>query len=117
MSPALGRLLPVRKSGTGLLHAAGTPVGGSVLDFWQWSASDLMSNATRGRLAEYIVYRAVRGAAGACGTVTRGKAASAKRMHHDSHTQAATGSRRGPHHCSYRYIARVSRRNGARARA
>ena len=27
----------------------------SLLDFWKWSVSDLMSNATRGRLAEFIV--------------------------------------------------------------
>jgi len=27
----------------------------NLLDFWQWSCSDLVSNATRGRLAEYIV--------------------------------------------------------------
>lgn len=27
----------------------------SLLDFWQWMASDLLSNATRGRLAEYLV--------------------------------------------------------------
>ncbi|MBL9189804.1 MAG: hypothetical protein JNK23_20150 [Opitutaceae bacterium] len=28
-------------------------------DFWRWSASDLVSNATRGRLAEFIVARAL----------------------------------------------------------
>ena len=27
----------------------------TVLDFWRWSTSDLMSNATRGVLAEYLV--------------------------------------------------------------
>ncbi len=62
MSASLGRLHAVRKTGNETLHDAGMAVGGSVLDFWQWSASDLMSNATRGRLAEYIVYRAVGGA-------------------------------------------------------
>lgn len=30
-------------------------IGFSVLDFWQWSVSDLLSNATRGRFAEFIV--------------------------------------------------------------
>ena len=30
----------------------------SVHDFWAWSVSDLVSNATRGRLAEYIVAKA-----------------------------------------------------------
>lgn len=32
---------------------------GSLLDFWQWSASDLVSNATRGLFAEYLVRQAV----------------------------------------------------------
>jgi hypothetical protein len=29
------------------------------MDFWRWSASDLLSNATRGRFAEFIVARAL----------------------------------------------------------
>jgi hypothetical protein len=37
----------------------GEPVGGNLLDFWRWSASDVVSNATRGVLAEYIVARAL----------------------------------------------------------
>jgi hypothetical protein len=44
------------------VHADGVPLGGSLLDFWRWSASDLVSNATRGRLAEYLVHRALDGA-------------------------------------------------------
>lgn len=31
----------------------------TVLDFWQWSTSDLLSNATRGRLGEYLVATAL----------------------------------------------------------
>jgi hypothetical protein len=31
----------------------------SVMDFWQWSTSDLVSNATRGMLAEFIVATAL----------------------------------------------------------
>lgn len=31
----------------------------NVLEFWRWSASDLVSNATRGRLAEFIVASAL----------------------------------------------------------
>lgn len=27
----------------------------TLLDFWKWNSSDLLSNATRGRLAEFIV--------------------------------------------------------------
>ena len=30
----------------------------SLLDFWRWSVSDILSNATRGRLAEFIVAKA-----------------------------------------------------------
>jgi hypothetical protein len=33
-------------------------------DFWKWSASDLLSNATRGRLAEFIVAKALGGSGG-----------------------------------------------------
>jgi hypothetical protein len=35
------------------------PTDFSVLDFWRWSVSDLVSNATRGRLAEFIVAKAL----------------------------------------------------------
>jgi hypothetical protein len=31
----------------------------SLLDFWQWSASDILSNATRSRFAEFIIATAV----------------------------------------------------------
>jgi hypothetical protein len=31
----------------------------TLLDFWQWAASDLVGNTNRGRLAEYIVARAL----------------------------------------------------------
>lgn len=31
----------------------------SLLDFWRWSVSDILSNATRGRLAEFIIATAV----------------------------------------------------------
>ena len=30
-------------------------IGYSLLEFWQWSVSDILSNATRGRFAEFIV--------------------------------------------------------------
>ena len=35
------------------------PVGFDLLSFWQWSSSDLVGNALRGVLAEYIVSCAV----------------------------------------------------------
>ena len=42
----------------------GIPLSVTLLDFWRWSASDLLNNAMRGVLAEYIV---------ACGLgITRG---------------------------------------------
>lgn len=44
-----------RKTGSETFSFQGLPNGQSVLDFWRWSVSDLVSNATRGRLAEFIV--------------------------------------------------------------
>jgi hypothetical protein len=35
------------------------PLDISLLNFWRWSVSDLVSNATRGRLAEFIVANAL----------------------------------------------------------
>lgn len=35
-------------------------VGYSLLEFWQWSVSDILSNATRGRFAEFIVGTAIK---------------------------------------------------------
>ena len=34
-------------------------VGYSLLEFWQWSVSDILSNATRGRFAEFVVGTAI----------------------------------------------------------
>jgi hypothetical protein len=48
-----------RKTGTERFHVDGQDLGFDLLSFWQWSASDLVSNATRGRVAEYIVARAL----------------------------------------------------------
>lgn len=57
---ALNRPLSVGPlSGDEPLRAAGKPTGVTLRDFWKWSASDLVSNATRGRLAEFIVARAL----------------------------------------------------------
>lgn len=52
-------LCPTRKSGTEPFHREGVPQPFSVQDFWAWSASDLISNAIRGRLAEFIVAQAL----------------------------------------------------------
>lgn len=47
------------KSGTSPLRASGCPLGFTLQDFWQWSLSDLVSNASRGVLAEFIVATAL----------------------------------------------------------
>lgn len=59
MSTDLGRRQPLRKTGAERLHSGGTDLGVDLLGFWQWSVSDLVSNATRGRLAEFIVAKAL----------------------------------------------------------
>ncbi len=48
---------PGRLSGDEKFHAEGVGLEIPLIDFWQWVASDLLSNATRGRLAEYLVAR------------------------------------------------------------
>ena len=57
MTDPFPRIIPIRRQGSEALHADGQSLGGTLLDFWQWSASDLVSNATRGRFAEYLVAR------------------------------------------------------------
>jgi hypothetical protein len=44
-----------RRTGTEHLHRAGEPLGATLLHFWQWSASDLVSNTCRSVVAESIV--------------------------------------------------------------
>ena len=51
----LDQLPLARKTGDERLQVHGQPVSARVLTFWQWAASDLMSNAMRGRFAEYLV--------------------------------------------------------------
>ena len=48
-----------RKSGIESFHENGKPLKENLLSFWQWSASELVGNAMRGILAEYIVASAV----------------------------------------------------------
>jgi hypothetical protein len=52
-------LVTQRKSGSEQFRYEGKDAGFDLLDFWQWSVSDLVSNATRGILAEYIVAKAL----------------------------------------------------------
>ncbi|MFI5385117.1 MAG: hypothetical protein ACHQ50_03260, partial [Fimbriimonadales bacterium] len=59
MNGNLKQLTAERKSGKERFRSKSEPLGFDLLSFWQWSVSDLVSNATRGRLAEYIVARAL----------------------------------------------------------
>ncbi len=47
------------KNGNECLTDNGLNTNYNLLDFWRWSVSDLLSNATRGRLAEFIVGTAI----------------------------------------------------------
>ena len=48
------------KSGYELIGGADTPTGRTLLDFWKWSASDVLSNTARGVFAEFVVGHALR---------------------------------------------------------
>lgn len=48
-----------RKSGDEPFEFNGSSLPMSLLSFWQWSASDIVGNAMRGILAEYIVASSV----------------------------------------------------------
>ena len=47
------------KDGAEPLSYNNKPTNYNLLDFWRWSVSDLLSNTTRGRLAEFIVGTAI----------------------------------------------------------
>lgn len=55
----LNQIIPTPKNGTEDLTFNGQKTEYKLLDFWRCSVSDLLSNATRGRLAEFIVGTAV----------------------------------------------------------
>lgn len=59
MSDPLSPIVVARKVGIESLHLDGNALPINLLSFWQWSASDLVSNVTRGRLAEFIVATAI----------------------------------------------------------
>ncbi len=48
-----------RKTGSERLHNNGKKASVQLVDFWRWSASDLLSNATRGVFAEFIIASAL----------------------------------------------------------
>ncbi|MDF7826719.1 hypothetical protein P4B35_22005 [Pontiellaceae bacterium B12227] len=51
----LDPIMSFRKAGDELFHRNGTGLSNTLLSFWQWSSSELVGNALRGMLAEYIV--------------------------------------------------------------
>ena len=59
MGDPLHKLDIVKKNGSERFRARGSCLDFNLLDYWRWSTSDLVSNATRGILAEYIVARAL----------------------------------------------------------
>ena len=59
MESNLGRKIATLKTGDEPLVYHGTDTGFRLLDYWQWSASDIVSNATRGIFAEFIVASAL----------------------------------------------------------
>ena len=48
-----------RKTGHESFTSNGQPLATKLIDFWLWSVSDVVSNATRGRLAEFIIASAL----------------------------------------------------------
>lgn len=52
---ALNKIDTQRKMGTEPFHVNGQALPFRVLDFWQWSSSDLVGNVMRGVLAEYLI--------------------------------------------------------------
>lgn len=59
----LGRIPHKRKTGSESFHDGDHDLDFNLLSFWCWSVSDLVSNLTRGVLAEYLIANAI-GAAG-----------------------------------------------------
>ncbi len=55
----LGKLTTTKKTGSEQFVFDSESTGHSLSDFWAWNMSDLSSNATRGRLAEFIVATAL----------------------------------------------------------
>jgi hypothetical protein len=55
----LNRIQASQKTGDEHLTDQGKKINYRLIDFWRWSVSDILSNATRGRFAEFIVGTAV----------------------------------------------------------
>jgi hypothetical protein len=55
----LGPIETFPRKGSESFHNDGCQLGFNLLNFWQWSSSDLVSNSLRGVLAEYLVAQAI----------------------------------------------------------
>lgn len=55
----LGAIQPTLKTGSELFTLNRKGIGWELADFWRWYASDLVGNALRGCLAEFIVAKAL----------------------------------------------------------
>ncbi|MBI4797456.1 MAG: hypothetical protein HY794_01705 [Desulfarculus sp.] len=55
----LGPITLQRFQGDESFHEKGRPLSYDLMSFWQWSSSDLLSNITRGIMAEYLVANAI----------------------------------------------------------
>ncbi len=59
MTNSLDKIKSGQKTGDENLSFNGRVTGIKLIDFWKWSVSDIISNATRGRFAEFIVATAL----------------------------------------------------------
>ncbi|MBK8702350.1 MAG: hypothetical protein IPN33_01210 [Saprospiraceae bacterium] len=59
MNEQLKSIQAALKTGEETLTFYDNPIGYNLLDFWKWSVSDILSNATRGIFAEFIVATAL----------------------------------------------------------
>ncbi|NUO01968.1 MAG: hypothetical protein HUU01_15295 [Saprospiraceae bacterium] len=60
MTNDFGKIKIEQKTGDEQLTLKGRETGLKLVDFWKWSVSDIVSNATRGRFAEFIVASAIK---------------------------------------------------------
>jgi hypothetical protein len=64
MTNKLGAIKPTRKTGDEFFVLDGQSLPFNLIGFWRWSASDLITNTSRGVLAEFIVAKALDAADG-----------------------------------------------------
>jgi hypothetical protein len=59
LNTELGRIKITRKTGSEKFHYERKELETELIEFWQWSTSDLVSNVSRGVLAEFVVAKAL----------------------------------------------------------